>query len=197
MVIGIDFDNTIVSYDLLFKKLAQERGLVGAEFPVNKTLIRDHLRQRGEESLWTAMQGEAYGARMVEALPFPGVKPAIARLLRAGISVRIISHKTRFPFAGPQFDLQQAARDWLERENFWHPDVGMLPEQVFFEPTKEAKLERIRAEACAAFVDDLPEILTAPLFPSFTRRFLFDPEGTHRSVTGLDVFSDWGLFVWP
>jgi hypothetical protein len=196
MVIGIDFDNTIVSYDSLFKKLALERGLVEPGFAANKTLIRDHLRSVGKERLWTALQGEAYGPRMAEAVAFPGVKSAIARLIRAGVSVRIISHKTRFPIVGEPFDLHGAARGWLEKEGFWSPAVGMLAEHAFFELTKEAKLCRISSETCIAFIDDLPEILTSPLFPPSIRRFLFDPERTHSAPPGLEVLSDWGLFEW-
>jgi hypothetical protein len=197
VTLGIDFDNTIVSYDLLFKKLALEKGLVDSEFAANKTLIRDHLRSIDKEPLWTAMQGEAYGPRMTGAVAFPEVKSAIARLIRAGVSVRIISHKTRFPIVGEPFDLHGAARNWLEKQGFWGPEVGMLPEHAFFEPTKEAKFARIGAERCVAFVDDLPEILTSPLFPPAVRRFLFDPERTHTVPAGLEVISDWGRFNWP
>jgi len=197
MVIGFDFDNTIVSYDLLFKKLALEHGLVPEDFPANKTLVRDHLRATGREPLWTAMQGEAYGPRMGEAVAFPGVKNAIARLIQCGVEVRIVSHKTKFPISGPQFDLHGAAHAWLEKENFWAAVVGMRREQAFFEPTKELKFARIAAECCEAFIDDLPEILLAPLFPRNVRRYLFDPEGVHAPREGLQVLSSWDEFRWP
>jgi hypothetical protein len=197
MVIGFDFDNTIVSYDLLFKRLAIERGLVLADFPANKTLIRDHLRATGREPLWTAMQGEAYGPRMSEAVAFSGVKNAIARLIQSGVDVRIVSHKTKFPIAGPQFDLHSAARAWLEKEDFWAPAFGMRPEHAFFEPTKELKLARIASERCVAFIDDLPEILLAPLFPTTVQKYLFDPEGIHPPRDELRVLSSWDEFSWP
>ncbi len=197
MVIGIDFDNTIVSYDLLFKQLALEKALVPSDFPANKALIRDHLRSTGREPLWTAMQGEAYGPRMGEAVAFPGVKNAIARLIQSGVEVRIVSHKTKSPISGPQFDLHRAAQAWLDKENFWTPDVGMRQEHAFFEPTKELKLARIALEGCEAFVDDLPEILVSPLFPVAVRRYLFDPEGMHPCLEGLDVLSQWDAFRWP
>src|SRR5262245_43078397 len=44
MLIGVDFDNTIVSYDALFHRIATERDLIPADLPVNKTAVRDHLR---------------------------------------------------------------------------------------------------------------------------------------------------------
>ena len=197
MVIGLDFDNTVVSYDVLFKNLALERELVPEDFPANKTFIRDHLRATGRELIWTAMQGEAYGPRMGEAVPFLGVKNAIARLTQSGVDVRIISHKTKFPFSGAQFDLHGAAQAWLEKENFWTAAVGMQRQHAFFEPTKELKLSRIASEGCAAFVDDLPEILLTPLFPANVRRYLFDPEEVHPPREGLQVLSSWDEFSLP
>jgi hypothetical protein len=197
MVIGIDFDNTIVSYDLLFKQLAVERALVPLDFPANKTLIRDHLRSTDRAPVWTALQGEAYGPRMLEAVPFPGVKNAIAKLIQKGVAVRIISHKTRLPMLGLPFDLHSAARDWLEKAGFWTPVVGLQQDQVFFEPTKELKIARIVSERCSVFIDDLPEILVSPLFPVSVRRYLFDPEGMHPFLHGLTVLSNWDALRWP
>jgi hypothetical protein len=197
MVIGVDFDNTIVSYDLLFRQLALEESLIPNDFPANKTLIRDHLRSTGREYLWTALQGAAYGSRILEARPFPGVKNTIARLIQSGVEVRIISHKTRLPIVGLPFDLHSAARDWLEKEGFWTSLVGLQQEQVFFEPTKEDKIARIVSEGCSAFIDDLPEILVSPLFPEAVRRYLFDPERVHPFLEGLCVLSDWDAFRWP
>jgi hypothetical protein len=45
MRIGIDFDNTIVSYDALFFKVAREQDAVPADTPVNKVAVRDYLRK--------------------------------------------------------------------------------------------------------------------------------------------------------
>jgi len=73
MLIGIDFDNTIVCYDALFHRVCRERGLIPAEVPINKTDVRNYLRQAGREDAWTEMQGYVYGARMSEAAPYPGV----------------------------------------------------------------------------------------------------------------------------
>ena len=67
MRIGLDFDNTIVSYDALFHKVARERDCVPAATPVNKVAVRDYLRGVNQEDVWTAMQGYVYGARMDEA----------------------------------------------------------------------------------------------------------------------------------
>lgn len=71
MLLGIDFDNTIVCYDALFHRVCRERGLIPAEVPINKTDVRNYLHQAGREDAWTEMQGYVYGAQMSEASPFP------------------------------------------------------------------------------------------------------------------------------
>jgi hypothetical protein len=191
MLIGIDFDNTLVSYDRLFHRLATEQGLLPDGFPVHKVLVRDHLRATGREPLWTAMQGVAYGPRMQEAEPYPGARRALSRLSQAGHQLRIISHKTRHPIAGPEYDLHAAARHWLEARGFWNPDTGLGRENVFFEQTKDAKWSRIAIEGCAVFIDDLPEILQAPSFPAGVRKILFDPEGVHPRLEGIEPLVAW------
>jgi len=95
MRIGIDFDNTIVSYDALFHKVARERDLIPHDTPVNKVAVRDHLRQIGKEELWTEMQGYVYGARMDEALAYPGVIDFLSSATAAGHELAIVSHKTK------------------------------------------------------------------------------------------------------
>ena len=159
--IGIDFDNTIVSYDALFHKVGYERGWLGVEVPINKSDVRNYLRRAGREDDWTEMQGYVYGARMAEAAMFPGVKEFLRACRAAGHAVSIISHKTRAPFRGEQYDLHRAAIDWLEQQGFFaEADLGLKRENVFFELTKEAKLGRISAQHCTHFIDDLPEFLS-------------------------------------
>ena len=53
MRIGIDFDNTIVSYDALFHKVAREAGLVPESVAATKVAVRDYLREIGREDDWT------------------------------------------------------------------------------------------------------------------------------------------------
>src|SRR5207244_522866 len=71
--IGLDLDNTLVCYDAVFSRLAVERGFIDPGAPVSKLAVRELLRGSGREDAWTELQGAAYGARMCEAEPFPGV----------------------------------------------------------------------------------------------------------------------------
>lgn len=184
MLIGVDFDNTIVSYDALIHRLAAERGLIPPGLPANKTAVRDHLRSTRREHTWTAMQGEIYGTRLAEAEAFPGVLDFFACCRERGVRVAIVSHKTRHPYAGEQHDLHAAARAWLRAH-------GLLGEHVYLEVTKADKLRRIAQLGCTHFIDDLPELLTEPGFPTSTHRILFDPHHVHASVPGGTVVRRW------
>lgn len=202
MRIGFDFDNTIVSYDALFHKVAQELGVVHKDIPVNKIAVRDYLRRTNKEDVWTEMQGYVYGARMHEAQIFPRVLEVMARVKKAGHALAIISHKTKYPYLGEKYDLHASARKWIAA-NLCEPnaanvkDIALIPDkQIFFEVTKEQKLARIADFNCDVFMDDLPEILLAAQFPTQTQRFLFDPEQHYhaKDLPKIKIVSTWTAF---
>ncbi len=186
MQLGIDLDNTLICYDDLFRRLAWEAGALNESIPPRKDAVRDALRQAGQEPLWTALQGLAYGPRLCDATPFPGIAAAFAAFHARGWRVAIVSHKTRTPYAGPAYDLHQAARDWLAAQ----PWIELVHE-VFLEETKSAKLQRIASLGCDWFIDDLPELLTAPEFPAEVRRVLFDPHRQSTELPGILRLTDW------
>lgn len=191
MKIGFDFDNTIVNYDALFHKVAREQDLIPDTIPVNKVAVRDHLRRIGHEDHWTEMQGYVYGARMDEAVSYPGVIEFLEHAAESGHELAIVSHKTRHPFMGFPYDLHAVARSWVKRHLVIdHHSILFSEKTVFFELTKEDKLSRIADLGCEVFIDDLPEILTAPLFPRTTRPLLFDPDGNHN-LPSIPTFRTW------
>jgi len=182
MRIGLDFDNTIVSYDALFHTVALEKKLISKELPISKLAVRDYLRNANKEDLWTEMQGYVYGARMREARAYGGVFDALSKLLVNGHELFIVSHKTKHPFIGEQYDLHQAAQEWI-LNNLQQAENNLISSKnVYFELSKEAKLNRISQISCDIFIDDLPEILLAPTFPLTTKRILFDPEKFHDDL---------------
>jgi len=191
MRIGFDFDNTIVSYDALFYRVAVEQSLVPADLPQTKLAVRDYLRKAGNEDAWTEMQGYVYGARMDDAVAYPDAIEFMRYARACGISMAIVSHKTKHPFMGPKYDLHEAARAWVE--SFLVDEEGLLiaPDQVFFEVTKEDKVARIADAGCDYFVDDLPEILRMPGFPPRAARILFDPENHHDGDGVEEKLGSW------
>jgi hypothetical protein len=194
MIIGIDFDNTIVGYDDVFHRVAVERGLIPAEVPATKAMVRQFLVDQGQEDVWTEMQGDVYGTRMLDALPYPGALEFFAASRERGLDVYIVSHKTRRPYRGTPHDLHRAAQGWLEHHGFYDPArIGLCRERVFFELTKREKFERIARVGCTHFIDDLMEILAAPEFPAGVRPILFDPNGHQvgeRSVTRIASWAE-------
>ena len=191
MRIGLDFDNTIACYGDAFYRAALEKGLIEPEVAPDKTSVRDHLRARGGEEDWIALQGYVYGARMDLARPFPGVEAFLRQAHARGFELRIVSLKTRHPHRGPRYDLHAEAFRFLERHALLSPETGLSADRVFFEPDQDAKLARILAEACLVFVDDLPELLAAPEFPSGTTPILFDPDGRHEAPAGAGKARSW------
>ena len=180
MHLGVDFDNTIVCYDALFHRVAREQGFIPADVPVNKSDVRNYLRRVDNEAAWTEMQGYVYGGRMSEAAPYPGVIEFFQACRQAGIPTSIVSHKTRHPFLGAQYDLHRAAAAWMEQQGFFDVTrIGLPRADVFFELTKPAKLERIGRCGCTHFIDDLPEFLSEPTFPAAVQRILFDPNNLY------------------
>jgi hypothetical protein len=175
--IGIDFDNTVVSYDGVFHRAALDRGLIPPDLPTHKDSVRDFLRSAGREEAWTELQGYIYGLRMDLAQPYPGVAAFLAAAEARAVEVVLISHKTRHPYRGERHDLHAAARAFLADNGLaGEGGGGRLPwHRVLFEESLAGKLGRIHSADCTAFVDDLPEFLGHPEFPGGISRILFDP----------------------
>jgi hypothetical protein len=179
MILGLDFDNTIISYDELFHKVALEKGLIPVDLPKEKNTVRDHLRANNAEDAWTIIQGEVYGERIIEAEPYEGMFDTLHQLCSNNIPIYIISHKTRIPYLGPKRDLHAAAREWLHMHNFLDPKgLDWNKDQIFFELTKQRKVERIIETGCTHYVDDLIEILE--LLPDSIHKILFSPNGSPK-----------------
>ena len=123
MRIGIDFDNTLVSYDNVFLRAAIDRKLLPEHFIGDKTEVRDSIRSRVGDEQWAKLQAEVYGRRMAEAVMIEGARGFVAACRYNNATVSIVSHKTRFAAADPGgADLHIAAMAWMERNGFFRPD---------------------------------------------------------------------------
>lgn len=191
MLIGLDFDNTLVCYDRLFHRLAAERGLIPPTLPAGKRAVRDHLRACGREDDWTELQGLAYGPQITGAEPFPHAREFLTRCRAAGVAVAVVSHKTRWPYRGLPHDLHAAAFRFLAAHGFFRSDTGLSPDRVYLEPTLEGKLARVAALGCDVYIDDLPEVLTAAAFPAGVRRVLFDPGDEYPDASAYERVRSW------
>ena len=187
--IGMDFDNTIVSYDDLFHEIATEQKLIPENFPHSKLLIRDYLRKYNKDELFTLIQAEVYGKRIIEASPAPNVDLAIKELISIGWDVNIISHKSLYPYKGPKYDLHKSAILWLEKNNFFDvKNVGLSKDKVHFNLTKEEKINKIENIGCDYFIDDLPEILK--LINKKTIKILYSPQNNYKDLDYI-ILNKW------
>ena len=196
LCIGVDLDNTIVSYDRLFHQLALEEGLITSEFPPQKEALRDAIRLRPSgNTAWTRLQALAYGPRMQLATPFPGVARFFECCQRAGYQMRIVSHKTETAsLDGRLVFLRKTAMDWLVSQGFLST-LGLSTADIFFESTRHEKVARISALGCTHFIDDLPEVFAEQHFPPQTQRFLFRPHSQGEPPIGLRVAESWDRLV--
>ena len=181
--IGLDFDNTIITYDDVFLSTAQEWGLVGSDFIGRKQAVRDAIRLLPDgELLWQRLQGQVYGKGLAKAKMFEGVDSFLHRCRVNNVPVMIVSHKTEFGHYDPdRVNLREAARNWMTVRGFFSDSgYAIARGNVYFEGTRQAKLSRIEQLGCTHFIDDLEEVLSDPAFPPGLERILFT-EDIHAS----------------
>ena len=194
LALGVDFDNTVVSYDGVMHTAAVGRGLIGEDVPRSKSEIREHIRRLPEgETHWRRLQALAYGPMMGEARLQEGVRKFFDSCKRRGVPVDIISHKTELAAHDETgTNLRTAAMKWMKDQRFFERDgLGLLPENVHFEPTRLQKLERIATLECTHFVDDLVETFQESAFPPNIERILFSPNGRAVRMPGVKVVGTW------
>ena len=158
--LGLDFDNTLISYDLIFYETACELNLIPKELKKSKTAVRNFLINQNKEHKFTELQGEVYGSKIINANQTDGMFEALKFIQNKGYELAIVSHKTKNPIIGPKYNLHKSALNWLEKNKFFDKEgLFINKNNVFFEPTKEEKVRRIESIGCTHFIDDLPSIL--------------------------------------
>jgi hypothetical protein len=172
--IGIDFDNTIINYDEVFCATARKWGLVERDFTGRKQAVRDAVRSLpGGEIAWQRLQGQVYGKGISEAKMMTGVEKFIRRCRTEGCEVVVVSHKTEYGhYDQDRVNLRQAALGWLALNGLIDGVRAIPQENVYFEATREEKLDRIAALCVTHFIDDLKEVLTEVSFPRNIERIL-------------------------
>jgi hypothetical protein len=193
--IGIDFDNTIVCYDEVFVRTAKGEGLIPHDFRGGKAGVRDFIRRlTGGEEKWQRLQGKVYGSQMDDASLFEGVARFLSRCRqRADTSVFIVSHKTEFGhFDASGISLREVACAWMAKHAFFDKGgFNLADDALYFESTRDDKIERIARLGCTHFIDDLEEVLGHPRFPVGVRRILFLNGRSDRPAVSYDVCADW------
>lgn len=190
MIVGFDFDNTIINYTKSFKRLAKKKKLVPDKFNKDKNSIRDYLRKIKKESEWTILQGEIYGSHIMDAEIYNGVNEIMALLVGKNIKLNIVSHKTKFPYLGEKIDLRQSALKWIEKNIFKDlSSKNFSIDNVYFENSIKEKVRKIKYLKCDIFIDDLPEVLS--LLPNNIQKILFSPTDQNTDFVNFQVMKSW------
>ena len=190
--IGLDFDNTLITYDDVFLAMARERGLAAPDFTGRKQAIRDSIRLLPDGELsWQQLQGQVYGKGVARATMFDGVGSFLRQCKQRDVPVVIVSHKTEFGHHDPErVNLRRAALDWMNAQGFFN-EYGIARENVYFEGTRQEKIARITELDCSHFIDDLEEVLTDPDFPKSVERILFSEIGAGSMSEPIVVCPTW------
>jgi hypothetical protein len=195
MRVGIDLDNTLISYDQAFQRVAREEGLLPPSFEGNKAAVkRALLAERPDGFLWESLQGLVYGRRIDAAVLFDGVAGFLEACRARADAVAIVSHKTELAHHDPHMtDLRVAALHWMESNRFFDATgLGIGRSDVYFEGTRDEKVRRIRALECDVFVDDLAEVLGHAEMPAMCRKILFgsEPQSEFEQYASWDDVRD-------
>jgi hypothetical protein len=194
LVIGVDFDNTIITYDDILSKLAHDRGL-SVSYPCSKKALRDLLRQLPNGEIeWQKWQASIYGSLIGEARLISHVAEFFCRCRVMNASVYIISHKSEYAAQDTKgINLRTAALKWMHENHFFSMDgLGLNQEAVFFCNTRQEKIKKIKHLGCDYFVDDLEETFLEEDFPVTVQGILYAPAGDHsQAAEKFIIATDW------
>jgi len=193
-ICGVDFDNTIVTYDELLARIAYERGLLDSDVPATKRTIRDRIRRLPNGEIeWQKCQALLYGSRIREAKLSEGVT-RFFQLCRANrIPVYIVSHKTEYSrYDTTGTNLRDAAVGWMAAHKFFDSDgLGLMRDFVYFAGTRQEKILRLAALGCTDFIDDLEETFQEEAFPTGVTRILYEPGRESPPPPGVKLIKSW------
>jgi len=179
MIIGIDFDNTIIDYNNLFYEAGLSLRVLPDNAECNKKIIREYLIGNGQEQDWIKIQGLVYGKYIQNAKIMEGFSSFSDHCYENGWKIFIISHKTRDPIVGEKFDLHTSALKWLEKNRIYGTNISGAVEGVFFESTRSEKICRINLLGCNIMIDDLADVLLHPDLSKEITKILYDPNANH------------------
>ena len=114
---------------------------------------------KGKEDIFTKMQAEVYGKSIEKAIISDKLVRLLTDLKALNHDIYIISHKTIYPYKGPKYNLREAALKWLAKQPIYGSEKPINRQKVYFESTKEQKVERIKSLGIRVYIDDLVEIL--------------------------------------
>lgn len=185
---GFDLDNTLIDYSESVKMYCRLNG-----FEVNNNLksLRVQLKKRdSSDKTWQMAQSWIYTSGLQFAKLTSGCLELFAYLNQRGMELFIVSHKSsKTPKFTGALELRDLCSNWVREsklKEFFPEDTS-----VFFEPTRDSKVGRIKELSLNYFVDDLEEVFTHPNFPTCTKKFLiFQNESNDPNIFCIENILD-------
>ena len=189
--IGIDLDNTVISYDRAFQKAAITFGFVEENCTLLKKALRDKIRKKPDgERKWQELQGFVYGAGINEAVLFPGVYRFLWRCREKNIQVEIVSHKTEFGhFDKEKISLHDSATKFLTNHSLLDNNNPLI-KKVTYKSTRLEKLEYVKLQNYEWFIDDLEEIIFSKELKN-QKGIMFSSDNVSKTNSIKFVKSSW------
>jgi hypothetical protein len=166
---GFDLDNTLIDYSAAVEEYCRIKTLTPC---TNIGMLRERLRKNNLSDYdWQLAQGWLYTEGLQFAQAGLGSVELCGYLVQEGYKLYIVSHKTSHTpdFCG-KIALHGLANNWIKKSviaNYFEEK-----DQIYYEPTRELKVKKIRELALNYFVDDLEEVFKESEFPVNTKRFL-------------------------
>ena len=175
---GFDLDNTLIDYTGAVEEYCKIKTLIPCS---NIEMLREQLgKNSSSDHNWQLAQGWLYTKGLRFAQPGLGSIDLCKYLVQEGYQLFIVSHKTSHTpdFCG-NTPLHDLANNWIKNSSI--ADYFKETEQIYYEPTRELKVKRIRELALNYFVDDLEEVFNETGFPINTKSFLIYKSSSRNS----------------
>lgn len=166
---GFDLDNTLIDYSGAVEEYCRLKTLIPC---TNIGMLREQLgKDSSSDYEWQLAQGWLYTEGLQFAQLGLGSIDLCNYLTQQGFQLYIVSHKTSHTpdFCG-SIPLHDLATKWIKKSAI--KNYFKETERIYFEPTRRAKVKRIRELAVSYFVDDLEEVFKESEFPISTKSFL-------------------------
>jgi hypothetical protein len=166
---GFDLDNTLIDYSAAVEEYCRIKTLTPC---TNIGMLREQLRKNNLSDYdWQLAQGWLYTEGLQFAQAGLGSVELCGYLIQEGYKLYIVSHKTSHTpdFCGT-IALHGLANNWIKKSVI--ANYFKEKEQIYYEPTRELKVKKIRELALSYFVDDLEEVFKESEFPVNTKSFL-------------------------
>jgi hypothetical protein len=190
---GFDFDNTLVNYDAPAKTWATANNLRNID---SIAKLKNYYREKGKYEIeWLKVQEWLYTEGIWEASIQEGTNKLVDHLETRGAEMFIVSHKTSVS-AKSQLDLRTPARLWIDE--VLRKVVDIPVKNIFFEETRDLKINRIINLQITHFVDDLIEIFEEHNYPPNIMNFLLAKNRTKvdsKNVIRIESIKDITAYV--